>query len=69
MPPLRRFNQFDSAIAVTTPTATAEFRLDYLWPANEDHSNVEVAGRSQRAINFGVRRVVAAHSVEDDLAR
>jgi hypothetical protein len=36
---------------------------------HENHADTEVARRSKRSINLHLRRMVASHCVENDLAR
>jgi hypothetical protein len=36
---------------------------------NQDHRQAKVAGGSERAIDLSMRRVVAAHRVENDFSR
>jgi hypothetical protein len=56
-------------IAVTAPTAASQFRLDLVRLAHKDHTHTEVARCSERAVDLSERRMVAAHCVENDLAR
>jgi hypothetical protein len=64
-----RVHQLNSAIAVATPTTSSQFGFDPVGLAHEDNCYVEVARRSKSAVNFDVRRLVASHCVENDLAR
>ena len=56
-------------IAIASPTTPSQFRLDLVRLAHKDHAHAEVARRSERAVDLSVRCMVAAHCVENDLAR
>ncbi|HEY0724846.1 MAG TPA: hypothetical protein VGD41_12820, partial [Pyrinomonadaceae bacterium] len=63
------FNQLDAAIAVTAPAAPTQLGLNLVGLADKNNADVEVARRSEGAIDLHVRRVVTSHGVENDLAR
>jgi hypothetical protein len=56
-------------ITVSAPTATSKFGLKPLGLAHEDNANTKISRGCERTIYFSVWRVVASHSVENDLAR
>ena len=62
-------NQLNAAIAIASPTTPTQFGFNLVGLAHKNNSNSEVARRSQSAVNLNVRRVVASHCVENDLAR
>ena len=47
----------------------SQLRLDFVWLAHQDNAHTEIARRSERAVDLSVRCMVAAHCVENDLAR
>ena len=58
-----------ASITVAAPTATPQFRFDYLRLADEDYPDSQIARSSQRSIDLSVRRVVATHRIENDFSR
>jgi hypothetical protein len=64
-----RFDELDTLITITVPTATSQLGFEFLRLAHENDTNTEITRGCERAINFSVWRVVASHSVENDLAR
>src|SRR6201999_4191397 len=64
-----RIDKLDTAVAVAAPAAAFEFRLNLVGLAHQNYLNAKIAGRSQRAINLYVRRMVTSHCVENDFAR
>ena len=64
-----RVYQLNASIAIASPTASSQFRLNLMGLAHKNNSHAEVARRSEGAINLHVRRMVTSHRVENDLAR
>jgi hypothetical protein len=56
-------------VPVSTPTAPSKLWFQFLGLAHQDHANTEIARGCECAINFSMWRMVASHSVENDLAR
>ena len=58
-----------ASIAIASPTASPQFRLNLVGLAHKNNSDSEVARRSKRAVNLYVRRLITSHCVENDLPR
>src|SRR6266566_3266577 len=64
-----RLDKLDTAITITTPATAKKFWLYLVTLSDKYYPDIEITSRSQRTIYFRLRRVVAAHRVENDLSR